>query len=106
MFEPLTKEQVKEIVKLQIKQISKRLEEQNISIELTEEAVEALANVGFDPQFGARPIKRAIQKNILNELSKAILAGKVKSNEKIVIDYIDQFVFLNKSEKANTVKSE
>ncbi|GIV27325.1 MAG: hypothetical protein KatS3mg027_1139 [Bacteroidia bacterium] len=99
MFEPLTKEQVKDIVKLQIAQVSKRLEDQNIQIELTEDAVEALAEIGFDPQFGARPIKRAIQKNILNELSKAILAGTVKSNEKIVVDYLgEQFVFMNKAE--------
>ncbi len=99
MFEPLTKAQVKEIVKLQIVQVSRRLEEQNIQIELTEDAVEALAEIGFDPQFGARPIKRATQKNILNELSKAILAGTVKSNEKIVVDYLgDQFVFMNKAE--------
>ncbi|GAB4448749.1 MAG: ATP-dependent chaperone ClpB [Bacteroidia bacterium] len=98
MFEPLTQEQVKEIVRLQINQISKRLEEQNIQIELTEDAVEALADIGFDPQFGARPIKRAIQKYILNELSKQIIAGKVKSNEKIVIDHLGEgFVFMNKS---------
>lgn len=97
MFEPLTKEQVKQIVKLQIQQVAKRMEDQNIQIELTEYAVEALADIGFDPQFGARPIKRSIQKHILNELSKAILAGKVKSNEKIVIDYFDNgFVFMNK----------
>lgn len=99
MFEPLTKEQVKEIVKLQINQIAKRLKDQNITIELTDYAIEYLAEIGFDPQFGARPIKRAIQKNILNELSKAILSGKVKSNEKIVVDYLgEHFVFMNKSE--------
>lgn len=104
MFEPLTQEQVKEIVRLQINQVSKRLEEQNIQIELTEDAVEALADIGFDPQFGARPIKRAIQKHILNELSKQIIAGKVKSNEKIVIDHLGEgFVFMNKS-KATTNK--
>ncbi|GAB4206086.1 MAG: ATP-dependent chaperone ClpB [Bacteroidia bacterium] len=97
MFEPLTREQVKEIVKLQINQISKRLEEQQMKIELTDYAIEALVDIGFDPQFGARPIKRAIQKHILNELSKQILAGKVKSNETIVVDYLgDGFVFMNK----------
>ncbi|RME15587.1 MAG: type VI secretion system ATPase TssH, partial [Bacteroidetes bacterium] len=100
MFEPLTKEQVKEIVKLQINQISKRLEEQQMKIELTDYAIEALVDIGFDPQLGARPIKRAIQKHILNQLSKQILAGKVKSNENIVVDYLGEgFVFMNKKEE-------
>ncbi len=100
MFEPLTKEQVKEIVKLQINQISKRLEEQQMKIELTDYAIEALVDIGFDPQLGARPIKRAIQKHILNQLSKQILAGKVKSNESIVVDYLGEgFVFMNKKEE-------
>jgi ATP-dependent Clp protease ATP-binding subunit ClpB len=102
MFEPLTREQVKQIIRLQIQQIAKRMEDQNIQIELTEYAIEALADIGFDPQFGARPIKRAIQKHILNELSKAILAGTVKSNQKIVVDYLgNQFVFMNQSEKVS-----
>jgi len=102
MFEPLTREQVKQNIRLQIQQIAKRMEDQNIQIELTEYAIEALADIGFDPQFGARPIKRAIQKHILNELSKAILAGTVKSNQKIVVDYLgNQFVFMNQSEKVS-----
>ena len=99
MFEPLTEEQVKDIVRLQIQQVSKRMEDQNIRITLSDYAIEALANLGFDPQFGARPIKRAIQKHILNELSKAILSGQVKSNEEIMVDHFeDHFVFMNKAE--------
>jgi len=102
MFEPLTRKQVKQIIRLQIQQIAKRMEDQNIQIELTEYAIEALADIGFDPQFGARPIKRAIQKHILNELSKAILAGTVKSHQKIVVDYLgNQFIFMNQSEKVS-----
>lgn len=103
MFEPLTKKQVKDIVKLQISQIARRLEEQNIQIEVTEDAIEALAELGFDPQLGARPVKRAIQKYVLNELSRQLLSGKVKSNELIVIDHLGEgFVFMNKSIETTT----
>ncbi len=97
MFEPLNKKQVTDIVKLQINQIAKRLEEQHIHIKLSDDAINMLTEIGYDPQFGARPIKRAVQKYILNELSKQILAGTVKSNQDILVDYLgEQFVFMNK----------
>jgi len=96
MFEPLSREDVTSVVKIQMDQVQKRLEEQNVTISVTDEAIDWLAQLGYDPQFGARPVKRVIQKQILNELSKQLLAGKVDKNKPIVIDMFDkQFVFRN-----------
>ncbi|MCX8151351.1 MAG: ATP-dependent chaperone ClpB [Candidatus Bathyarchaeota archaeon] len=86
MFRPLNEEEVKKIVENQIRNIQKMLEKSNIKIEVTKKAIEHIAKVGFDPQFGARPIKRVIQKSILNELSKIILQEKVDKNAVIIID--------------------
>jgi len=86
MFTPLNEEEVKEIVKIQIRNLQKVLEKKNIELEVTDKAIDYLAKVGFDPQFGARPIKRVIQREILNELSKEILAGKITTQSKVVID--------------------
>jgi ATP-dependent Clp protease ATP-binding subunit ClpB len=87
MFKPLTKEEVKQIVRLQLNRVKKILQKQNVDIEITDRAVEYIADEGFDPQFGARPIKRMIQKEVLNELAKAIIAGEITSDEKITIDF-------------------
>jgi ATP-dependent Clp protease ATP-binding subunit ClpB len=96
MFEPLSREDVTSIVRIQFNQIKQRLAEQNIAISITDEAVEWLAQLGYDPQFGARPVKRVMQKQILNELSKQILAGTVNKEKEIVVDMFDkQFVFRN-----------
>ncbi len=86
MFTPLTHKEIKEIVYLQIETVKKSLEDKMVKIEMSEEAVELISNVGFDPLFGARPIKRVIQKNVLNELSKRILADEVDKEKAIVID--------------------
>ncbi|MDP4209330.1 MAG: ATP-dependent chaperone ClpB [Bacteroidota bacterium] len=86
MFAPLTKAEVKEIVRLQFKGICKMLDESGISAEITEDAINWIANEGFDPHFGARPVKRVFQKYVLNELSKKILAGTVNKDNKIIID--------------------
>ena len=86
MFLPLDKDDVKQIVRLQIDILKKMLAAQDITIEATEEAVNYLGEVGFDPQFGARPIKRVIQKRIMNQLSKDILANKVEKDSMILID--------------------
>jgi ATP-dependent Clp protease ATP-binding subunit ClpB len=97
MFEPLNREDVANIVKIQFQQIVDRLVEQQVVISATDEAIEWLAQLGFDPHYGARPVKRVIQKQILNELSKQLLANKVDKDKEIVVDVIDnQFVFLNK----------
>jgi len=87
MFTPLNKKEVRQIVKIQIANLQKMLDKKSIKLELSENAIDHLANTGFDPQFGARPIKRVIQREILNELSKELLAGNVSPNSKIFIDY-------------------
>ncbi len=97
MFEPLNRDQVKEIVMLQFKGIQHQLEEQGFKISITPEAADWLSQLGYDPQFGARPVKRVIQKQILNELSKQLLAGTITKEQDIVLDMFDnKFVFMNK----------
>lgn len=96
MFTPLTRDEITDIVKLQFKQLQSTLAEIGVTIEASEEALDWLAQLGYDPQFGARPLKRVIQKKIMNELSKQILAGKVDKDSVIKLDMFDnQFVFLN-----------
>jgi len=96
MFKPLTIEEIKDIVLLQLRMVQKTLEKNEISLKFTDKAVDYFAHIGFDPQFGARPIKRVIQKNLLNELSKMILDGKVDKNSEITIDARDgKLVFSN-----------
>ena len=97
MFQPLTRDEVKEIVRIQFIGLQKLLQQNEIKITATENAIEWLSQLGFDPQFGARPLKRVIQKKVLNELSKQILAGKINKNDHIELD-IDKrndFVFKN-----------
>ena len=97
MFQPLTREEVRRIVELQLKNIQKTLEKSSIKLTVTKKAVDHIATIGYDPQFGARPIKRVIQKNLLNELSKMILEEKVDKNSIIVVDEKDgKLVFKNK----------
>lgn len=97
MFEPLNRDDVNDIVKIQFKQIADRLAEQHMMISATDEAIDWLAQLGYDPHYGARPVKRVMQKQILNELSKQILADAVNKDKEIVVDVIDKkFVFLNK----------
>jgi ATP-dependent Clp protease ATP-binding subunit ClpB len=96
MFTPLGRDEIAEIVKLQFRGLQHTLDEMGIQIEATDEALDWLAQLGYDPQYGARPLKRVVQKKILNELSKQILAGKVDRDSKIKLDMFDnQFVFLN-----------
>ncbi len=97
MFEPLNRNDVTDIVKIQFKQIAERLAEQHVAISATDEAIEWLAELGYDPHYGARPVKRVLQKEILNELSKQLLADKVDKSKEIVVDVFDKkFVFRNK----------
>lgn len=99
MFTPLTNANIKEIVGLQLKSVIKMLAHQQITMDATPEAIEYLAQKGFDPQYGARPVKRVIQREVLNQLSKEILAGKVTVDSIILLDSFDgQLVFRNESE--------
>ena len=78
------------------RQVQKMLTKNNIKIQITESAIDKLAELGYDPQFGARPLKRVIQRNVLNELSKMILAGEVSSEKEILIDNDNgNFIFRN-----------
>ncbi|NQW36724.1 MAG: ATP-dependent chaperone ClpB [Flavobacteriales bacterium] len=97
MFTPLNISEVTKIVKIQLNGLTKMLATKNINFSATEEAITDLANKGFDPQFGARPIKRLIQKEVLNTLSKDLLSGKITSESNILLDAFDgKFVFRNK----------
>lgn len=86
MFTPLNRKEIREIVLLQIKRLMKHLVKNNVKLEVSDKAVDLIADADFDPQYGARPIKRVIQRSVLNELSKMILAGKVSREEEILLD--------------------
>ncbi len=95
MFKPLLADEIKEVVVLQLNLLVKMLENQNIKLEYTSYALNELANEGYDPQMGARPIKRLIQRKIINELSKQLLAGNIPDNRNIKLDVIDgKYIFL------------
>ena len=96
VFTPLSQNDITQIVRLQFQQVVKRLSGNDFKIEITENAVEWLANAGFDPHFGARPVKRILQKYVLNELSKLILSGTVDKSKSIVIDVLnEELIFRN-----------
>ena len=96
MFTPLNKEEVTEIVELQLNSLTKMLKEKNINFSFTEAAIKSLADKGYNPQFGARPIKRVIQREVLNELSKEMLAGDISAQSNILLDALnDKFIFRN-----------
>ncbi|MBD5310112.1 MAG: ATP-dependent chaperone ClpB [Bacteroides sp.] len=98
MFTPLDKKEILEIVELQVKSVQKMLASNGITLKVTKEALELLAEDGYDPEFGARPVKRTIQRMVLNQLSKDILAQKVDREHPIVIDREgDELVFKNKN---------
>ena len=100
MFQPLSKKEIKNIIRLQIGQLNGLLGERGIKVEFTKYALELLADMGYDPVYGARPLKRVIQKKILNELSKILLAGTLNQEKAIVIDSLEdgKFVFFNKEQ--------
>ena len=96
MFLPLTKEQIAEVVRLQMRSVGRMLAEQGFKIDVSDEAISLLADLGYDPEFGARPVKRAIQRYVLNDLSKKILAEEVSRDKPILIDALDgKLVFRN-----------
>ena len=83
MFEPLSQSQIAEIVRLQVAGISRLLADQGVTLQVDDSAVNLVAQAGFDPEFGARPVKRALQRMLLNNLSKALLAGAVDKDKPI-----------------------
>ncbi|TRX36119.1 ATP-dependent chaperone ClpB [Flavobacterium sp. ZT3R18] len=102
MFTPLTAKNIAQIVGLQLKSVTKMLAQQGITMDATPEAIAYLSEKGYDPQFGARPVKRVIQRDVLNQLSKEILAGRVKPDSIILLDAFDDgLVFRNQTELAH-----
>ncbi|MBQ1819726.1 MAG: AAA family ATPase, partial [Bacteroidales bacterium] len=98
MFQPLSKREIRSIVNMQIDNLNKLLAQQNLQVEFTKYALDQLVEMGYEPMYGARPLKRVIQRNVLNELSKFILEGNVQKDGIITVDSLDdgQFVFFNK----------
>ena len=102
MFAPLSKENIQEIVKIQLNSVQKMAAKQNITIDATNEAIFYLAIKGYQPEFGARPVKRVIQKEVLNQLSKEILSGRITTDSIVLLDAFDnKLVFRNQSDLIN-----
>jgi len=99
MFTPLNRKAILKIVQLQLNQLKKVLEKQHIILDATDEAIAYLGEKGYDPQYGARPIKRLLQREVLNVLSKELLAGKIQANNIVLLDsFEDKLVFRNQKE--------
>lgn len=94
LFSPLTKKEIRRIVELQFKKVSSKLKNKDIDISLTKEALNKLSELGFDPEYGARPVKRVIQKNIIDNLSKMILSEELDSKSELIIDYFDNEIII------------
>ena len=96
MFTPLSEQEIRQIVTLQLNAVKKMLAQNNVTLDFTDRALAFLSEKGYDPQFGARPVKRVIQKLVLNELSKELLGGKVNKERPITIDFDgNKLVFRN-----------
>ena len=104
LFLPLTKQNVRDIVKIQLDQLIKKLEKQEIHLVIKNEAFDWISERGYDPYFGARPVKRVIQRDVMNELSKAILSDQIDKTQNVVMDMLnDKIVFrkpINEEEEA------
>jgi len=102
MFTPLNEAEIRQIVELQLKIVSKQLEEANIRLEVSENALNWIARAGFDPQFGARPVKRVLQRHLLNELSKQLIGRSIDTSKPIRVDTRDgELVFGNESDNSS-----
>ncbi|WP_185862662.1 ATP-dependent chaperone ClpB [Blattabacterium cuenoti] len=102
LFKPISRKEIRDIVKLQMKKLADLLSHKNIRIEATNEAIDYLSEKGYDPHFGARPLKRVIQHDILNNLSKEILKGKIHDNNKILVDFFrEQGIVFRQSDPVN-----
>lgn len=96
MFRPLDRSQIVEVARLQFNMVKRLLEKNGIHIDISRAALEHIAQAGYDPQYGARPVRRIIQKQLLNDLSKKILAGEVSNERPMLIDYLDNSLeFIN-----------
>jgi ATP-dependent Clp protease ATP-binding subunit ClpB len=93
IFTPLTREDIRQIVIIQFEQIASRVKRQSFELKITDAAIDWLSSVGYDPNFGARPVKRILQKHVLNELSKKILSGEVEQDKPVWVDVKDEDLF-------------
>jgi ATP-dependent Clp protease ATP-binding subunit ClpB len=93
MFMPLSESEITHIVKLQLDKVAASLSESGIILKYSDEAIKSISEAGFDPEFGARPVKRVIQRKVLNQLSKDLLSGRVDKSKPITIDAIDDHIF-------------
>ena len=100
MFSPLTAGEIESIVRLQFKTLINRLKQQELNISASDEAIAALAHWGFDPEYGGRPVKRIMQKKVLNALSKELLAGKIDNTKPVLVDHFDGQIVFRNSENA------
>ena len=96
MFSPLTAKEIESIVRLQFKILAEGLKQKELNISASDHAISALAELGFEPEYGGRPVKRVIQKKVLNAMSKALLAGKIDNTKPILVDYFDGEIVFRK----------
>jgi ATP-dependent Clp protease ATP-binding subunit ClpB len=102
MFQPLSRTDVLEIVKIQFKMLKERLKISHIELTATEEALEWLALEGYDPKYGARPVKRVMQRDLINQLSKDLLSGKIGAESKVLLDMFEGKLVFRQAEPAVT----
>lgn len=95
-FRPLSSEAIESIVRIQLDRVIEKIESKEITLEVSDQAIETIAKIGFDPDFGARPIKRVIQRKVVNELSKKLLSGEITTGDAVLIDAFDENVVLRK----------
>jgi ATP-dependent Clp protease ATP-binding subunit ClpB len=93
MFAPLKENEITQIVKLQLDKVRESLAESGIELKYSDEAVSSISESGYDPEFGARPVKRVIQRKVLNQLSKELLSGKIDKSKPITIEAIDDIIY-------------
>jgi ATP-dependent Clp protease ATP-binding subunit ClpB len=105
MFNPLGKGNIREIVKMHVAALKKTLAERGVEIDVTDHALDYLSKEGFDPQYGARPLKRVIQKGLVNDLAKMLLAGNINPKERVVIDEVDGVIFFRNEKIKNSDKA-
>ena len=96
MFSPLTAKEIESIVRLQFKILAEGLKQKELNISASDHAISALAELGFEPEYGGRPVKRVMQKKVLNAMSKALLAGKIDNTKPILVDYFDGEIVFRK----------
>jgi len=97
IFKPLSRDQIKHIVDIQLERLRKRLGERRITLQLTPAAIDVIASEGYDPTFGARPLKRVIQRRIQDPLAMAVLDGKFREGDTVLVDAVDDALILRKA---------